>query len=90
MSRPKLALLLLAFAFSIPMANTVLAREPGWRNEVIARGAERRRIRSMHIIHRPYRPLHFYGNSIRRSYYRGVLRPTSQDVRRGFGALMSR
>ncbi len=44
----------------------------GWSPVVIASGAYRDQIKSMPIEQRPNRPLHFYGNSVRRNYYRGV------------------
>ncbi len=36
---------------------------------VIARGEDRRIISSLPIEQRPNRPLHFYGNSVRRMYH---------------------
>lgn len=58
-------------------------QEPGWSPSVIALGAEREQIRSTDVLHRPYRPLHVYGNTVRRRYYRGtaVPRPLSAVVR---------
>jgi hypothetical protein len=50
-------------------------QEPGWSGQVIAFGATRAEIRSTDILHRPYRPLHFYGNSVRRRYYHGSAVP---------------
>jgi len=52
--------------------------EPGWYPYVIARGADRAIIESTPIEFRPYRPFHFYGNSVRRSYYRGSPLPFRQ------------
>jgi hypothetical protein len=57
-----------------------LTGEPSWQNQVIARGAERERIESLPITDRPYRPLHFYGNSVRRRHYRGTAVPMPADV----------
>lgn len=57
-----------------------LTGEPGWQNQVIARGAERERIEALPITDRPYRPLHFYGNSVRRRHYRGTALPMPNDV----------
>jgi hypothetical protein len=37
-----------------------------------ARAAERQTIRSMHILDRPNRPGHFYGNTKRRRYHNGA------------------
>jgi hypothetical protein len=59
-----------------------LTGEPGWTNQVIARGAERERIESLPITERPYRPLHFYGNTVRRRHYRGSALPLPTDVAR--------
>ncbi len=64
--------------------------EPGWRGVVIARGAEREQIESTDILDRPYRPLHFYGNTVRRQYYRGRGTPALRDVTRGTMALVTR
>jgi hypothetical protein len=50
-------------------------QEPGWSGQVIAVGQTRREIRSTDILHRPYRPLHFYGNTVRRRYYHGSAMP---------------
>jgi hypothetical protein len=47
------------------------AQEPGWSNVVIARGEMRQQIEATPILERPYRPLHFYGNTVRRAHYRG-------------------
>jgi hypothetical protein len=51
------------------------ASEPGWSPNVIARGEERQQIRATPIEQRPYRPLHFYGNTVRRIHYRGTPLP---------------
>ncbi len=48
------------------------AAEPGWSPVVIASGPYRERIRSLPIEQRPYRPLHVYGNTVRRIHYRGT------------------
>jgi hypothetical protein len=51
------------------------ALEPGFSPVPIAVGARREQIRSTHILHRPYRPGHFYGNTVRRRYYHGTAVP---------------
>ena len=38
---------------------------------VIATGDYRRQLESTPILNRPYRPLHVYGNTLRRLHYRG-------------------
>lgn len=37
---------------------------------IIATGKQREQIKAIPITQRPYRPLHFYGNSVRRAYHR--------------------
>ena len=59
---------------------TAPAAEPGWSPVVIPTGEYRAKIKSLPIEQRPYRPLHFYGNSVRRSYYRGNPLATPRDV----------
>ena len=44
--------------------------EPGWSPIILPTGAYRQQIKSMPIHLRPYRPFHFYGNNVRRAYYR--------------------
>lgn len=52
------------------------SQEPGYASKVIVTGAEREKIKSMPITARPYRPLHFYGNTVRRMHYRGTPLPS--------------
>jgi hypothetical protein len=54
--------------------------EPSWTYGVVRTGAERDAIKSMPITQRPYRPLHFYGNTVRRLHYRGTALPAPRDV----------
>lgn len=37
---------------------------------IIATGKQREQIKATPITQRPYRPLHFYGNSVRRAHHR--------------------
>ena len=53
--------------------------EPGWTPRIVTLGAERERVNSLEIAERPYRPFHFYGNTLRRLYYRGNPLPTLED-----------
>lgn len=64
--------------------------EPGWSSDVVVTGPTRQRIQSTPIVHRPYRPFHIYGNTIRRLHYRGSAVPTRQDVQRGWRVLTRR
>ena len=59
-----------------------LAEELGRIGPVIARGEVRREIESTPILERPYRPLHFYGNSVRRAYHRSTAQPHPTDAGR--------
>ncbi len=43
--------------------------QTGYYPYVIARGEDRQILRNMPIEERPTRPMHFYGNAVRRSYY---------------------
>ena len=72
------------------VATASFAKEPGWSGTIIARGAQREQIESMDILDRPYRPLHFYGNTVRRQYYRGRSAPLIRDVARGSAAWVFR
>ena len=62
--------------------------EPGWLGVVIARGDLREQIEATPILDRPYRPLHVYGNTVRRNYYRGAPGPRVRDVAQGAGAIV--
>jgi len=75
-----LTLLLLAPA-------SVRGEEPGWTGSVIKRGAERAAMDALPITERPYRPLHFYGNTVRRLHYRGQALPAPRDLSEGVRAL---
>ena len=61
-------------------AMTVRAGEPSWYPYTFARPGDREQIRSTPIENRPYRPLHFYGNTMRRNYYRGAAVPMPRDI----------
>jgi hypothetical protein len=63
-----------------PPAGHPVSREPSWTYGVIRVGDDRDAIKSMPITDRPYRPLHFYGNTVRRMYYRGTPMPAPRDV----------
>ena len=60
-------------ACSLP--NEANSEEPGWEPYIIATGDYGRQIRATPIEMRPYRPLHFYGNTVRRRYHRGSALP---------------
>lgn len=56
-------------------------QEPGWTSGVIKVGNDRTQSRNTHILHRPYRPLHFYGNTVRRMHYKNRMLPSLQELR---------
>ncbi len=63
---------LLAACVVIGFAVGAQAAPPtGWDSTIILRGAERAAVKSMPIEKRPMRPLHIYGNTIRRMEHRG-------------------
>ena len=66
------------------------AQEPGWKGTIVARGELRQEIESTPILERPYRPLHVYGNTVRREYYRGAAMPLPRDVVNGTRAFLGR
>ncbi len=49
---------------------SVVINRNGFSPTIVPVGAERQAIRNMHILDRPYRPFHFYGNTVRRRYFR--------------------
>jgi hypothetical protein len=65
---------------SLNAGDTSSASEPSWQRNVIARGEEREKLQNTPILERPYRPLHFYGNTVRRRHYRGSAIPGARDV----------
>lgn len=62
------------------MAMAGEAREPGWDWRVVTFGDQREKIQGTPILERDYRPLHFYGNTVRRMHYRGSPLPLPKSV----------
>ena len=69
--------------------STARSQEPPWTGPVIARGLDRAAIKSIDMLQRPYRPFHFYGNTLRRAYYRGQALPTPSDVAQAIKVLVT-
>lgn len=67
------------FTVSQPAAAQQRTSEPGWTTGVIK--SEQTRRSEPEILLRPYRPLHFYGNTVRRMHYRGRALPNLRDMR---------
>ena len=74
--------------FAGPSAASAASNEPGWLGVVVARGELKQWIDSTPIVDRPNRPFHFYGNAVRRKYYRGNPLPRPSDVVKGGSALI--
>ncbi len=72
--------LALAFLASCLPASRLVAQEPGWHPRVLKLGEDRQRTNRLPVVQRPYRPLHIYGNSVRRLHYRGTALPTLGDL----------
>jgi len=79
----KWAFTLLILAGMTCLGSSASGQEPGWSGRVIAFGEQRAQIESTPIVHRSYRPLHVYGNTVRRRYYRGTALPVPASVVRG-------
>ena len=70
---PMLVALVVAIVLSVA-SETQASPPTGWDSTIILRGHERAVVKSMPIEQRPNRPLHIYGNSIRRMEHRGQRR----------------
>ena len=76
--------------FAVPTTVAAASNEPGWLGVVVARGELKQWIDSTPIVDRPNRPFHFYGNTVRREYYRGNAVPRPSDLAKGGAALISK
>lgn len=54
--------------------------EPGWTGRIIKVEVDKEISDATPILLRPYRPLHFYGNTVRRAHYRGNPFVTPRDL----------
>ena len=82
-----------AMLFAVPnsaSADSASSNEPGWLGVVVARGELKKWIDSTPIVDRPNRPFHFYGNAVRREYYRGSAAPRTSDFLKGGAALVTK
>ena len=80
MNRGQLVLATIAIVVSFLFGSSAAA-EPHWHPQVFLRGEAKAIKDATPIIYRSYRPLHFYGNTVRRLYYRGRVLPTLYDLR---------
>lgn len=86
----KFRVLLLSAVLAVVFCSASWSQEPGWWGVIVAEGEDEARIQATPILNRPYRPLHFYGNTIRRRYYRGTAVPLPRDVVSGTRAFLFR
>ena len=70
------------------LVSTAVAQESD-RLPIVARGQQRQEIKSTPILERPYRPLHFYGNTVRRQYAHATGAMTAQGAVRNNGSRAS-
>jgi hypothetical protein len=70
--------------------SSATAQAASGRGPVIATGAQRQQIAATPILQRPYRPLHFYGNTVRRRHYSGRAVPASGDLTQGASSVVRR
>jgi hypothetical protein len=85
-----LRMIVSATAVSVAMVSFAQASEPTWTGRVIIPRSERAVIESTPIIQRPYRPLHFYGNTVRRAHYHDRFMPLPRELMKGAGAWVFR
>ncbi len=85
MARSLMAVLVISAGLALPCPTT--ASEPGWVGQVVKPLDQRAQIQQTPIIYRPYRPLHFYGNTVRRLYYHGRALPTPGEIGSGLRAI---
>ena len=81
---------LLAIAVGLALVSLSIGQEPGWTSRIIVPSSEEAIRQATPIVERPYRPLHFYGNTVRRMHYHGRVRPSVTEIRDGFRAWSSR
>ena len=67
---------------------TNVGKEPSWRGNVLYFGEDRVTNEATPILERPYRPFHFYGNTVRRQHYRNSPWPQLQDFNEMTNALL--
>ena len=72
------------------LASSATGGEPGWASQVVKPLSERAQLQQTPIIDRPYRPLHFYGNTVRRMHYHGRAVPSVREMGAGLRAFTQR
>jgi len=75
---------------ALALGSSAQALEPSWAGRAVVSRAQRALIESTPIVQRSYRPLHVYGNTVRRAYYHDRLLPRPREFARGAGAWVRR
>jgi len=83
------ARIFLALGIALFLTSALMGKEPSWTGPVVKRGVDRVVTQSTPIEKRPYRPFHFYGNTVRRIHYRGQVLPRPKDAIQGVTAFMT-
>ena len=81
MRAPFSVFLLVSTTLILPINSAIAAppaRPTGIDPRVVTFGENREQIKSTPIENRAYRPLHVYGNTVRRRHYRAVAQPQPQ------------
>ncbi|MFM8733603.1 MAG: hypothetical protein ACKOC8_00160 [Pirellulales bacterium] len=74
-------LLAAATAAALVPVSPAGAANNGFDPRIIAFGEAREQIQNTPVLERPYRPLHVYGNTVRRRHSRGVATPRPSGQR---------
>lgn len=76
----RFAMLFCCFALVLFATRNAAAQEPGWSGKVFLHGETKAQKDATPIEFRSYRPFHFYGNTVRRRYYRRQVLPLPRDL----------
>lgn len=82
-------ILIALMAAAIGHVRSAAGQEPGWSRYVIAPPEMRSVLEATPIENRPYRPLHFWGNTVRRTYYHGSPLPQPRNLVQSAGPLLA-
>jgi hypothetical protein len=67
---------------ALVQASPLTLGSTGFDPRIVVFGDEREQIKSTPILERPYRPLHVYGNTVRRRHGHGPISSPRRDTRR--------
>jgi hypothetical protein len=70
-----------AIAAALVPVSPADASGTGFDPRIITFGPSREQIKNMPMLERPYRPLHVYGNTVRRRHHRATSAPRSGSNR---------